>query len=390
MRRCSDAIAGQGRPLDCPLRGAIAEKQPSCAPSPRAVNNPFAYVTRNLPMFGLLVSRSPARPARQGFTLIELLVVIAIIGVLVALLVPAVQSAREASRRSSCSNNLRQVGIAVHNFHDSKRRLPSSVRPTAASTVRVSAFTQILPYLEESKLWHSYDLSVNWSDPKNLPVTSLRQTVFQCPSAPQPGRLDANPDVLTTGGVWNPNLVAVTDYAASIGVDKRLAAAFPTIKAGLGALPKNQTGTLADITDGLSKTLLVIESAGRPFLYRRGPALVNADQTVNRVNGGGWARPASDLLFAGSNKEGTLVPPTAPSDAVAVNATNGDDVGGAAYPHPIYGTEGTSQPFSFHAAGVNVLFADDSVKLVDDAVDLAVFAALVTRDQAEKISDTAY
>ena len=114
-------------------------------------------------------------------------------------------------------------------------------------------------------------------------------------------------------------------------------------------------------------------------------ALVNADQAVNRVNGGGWARPASDLLFAGSNKAGTTIP-----GPVAINSTNGDDVASEAYPHPIYGTEGTSQPFGFHLTGVNTLFADGSVKLIDEAIDITVFSALITRDKAEKVSDGAF
>src|SRR5207302_1169738 len=90
-------------------------------------------------------------------------------------------------------------------------------------------------------------------------------------------------------------------------------------------------------------TIALVESVGRPFLYRRGPTLVNSDLTVSRVQGGGWSRAATDLLFAGSNKAGTAVPGT-----VAMNSTNGDDVAGQPYPNPTYGVEGTSQPFSFH------------------------------------------
>jgi prepilin-type processing-associated H-X9-DG protein len=323
--------------------------------------------------------------------LIELLVVIAIIAVLVSIILPAVQQAREASRRSSCSNNLKQLGLAIHNFHDSKRKLPSSIRPVAASTVRVAGFTQLLPYLDEKALSDGYNSTVNWSDPLNLPVTSAQINVFLCPSGPRPARQDANPDVITPAGdnsAWNPNLVAVTDYAATIGVDPRLATVFTNIKAGVGFLPKNKVGTFSDVTDGLSNTVAVVESAGRPYVYRRGPVLVSEDQTQHRINAGGWARPASDLLFAGSSQDGTVVPPADTSDWAAINATNGDDVGGDAYPHPVYGTEGTSQPFGFHSSGINVLFGDGSVKLIDEDVDIAVFAALITRDQAERLSDS--
>lgn len=336
-----------------------------------------------------VIHQRPFRRSSRGFTLIELLVVVAIIGVLAALLLPAVQQVREAARRTQCVNNLRQIGIAIHNFHDQKHRLPSSVRPQATYTSRVGAFTQILPFIDEKVLWDRYDQSVNWSNAINLPVTGSRINLFLCPSSPRPGRLDADPDVIQTGGnsAWEPNLVAVSDYAASIGVDPRLQVNIPTIRAGIGMLPKNQFGSLGDVTDGLSNTIMVIESAGRPFVYRRFEGLVSEDQTLHRINAGGWARPASDLLFAGSSRDGTVVPAPNLSDVLAVNATNGDDVGGAAYPHPVYGTEGTSQPFAFHGSGVNVVFGDGSIRTIDEGVNIEVFAALITRDKAEIISD---
>lgn len=336
------------------------------------------------------------RTARAGFTLIELLVVIAIIAVLAALILPAVQMAREAARRAQCSNNLRQIGLSLHNFETAKKYLPSSIRPSAASTVRVGVFTYLLPFLDEKNMWDKYDLTVNWSHANNLPVTGARINALVCPSGGTPERLDGNPD-LTVGNpaAWSPTIVAISDYAVTIGVDSRVGTAFPTIKTGKGAFPKNEKPTLQDVTDGLSNTTFVVESAGRPFLYRRGPVKVGTSQAADRVNAGGWARPASDLLFAGSNKLGTVVVPTALADAYALNATNGDNVGtngigGGTYPDPYYGTEGTSQPFGFHGTGINVLFGDGAVKFIDENVSYAVFASLVTRDQGETVDDNTF
>ena len=329
---------------------------------------------------------------RSAFTVIELLVVIAVISVLLALLLPAVQTAREAARRSQCANNLKQIGLGIHGFHTAQFALPSSVRPAATNTVRVGVFTQLLPYLEEKALWNRYNSSVNWSDPANLPVTSQRVAAYQCPATPNPERQDGHPDVIEWGGnsAWSANLVAVTDYAPTIGIDSRLASVFTHIVPGMGMLPKNQTSTFADVKDGLTNTLMIVESAGRPFVYRRGRQVVSEDQTQHRINGGGWSRPASDLLFAGSNRAGTIVPPTSTADAFAINATNGDDVGGEAYPHPTYVTEGSSQPYSFHVTGINALFGDGSVKFLDEGMDIAVFSALITRDKADKVSDGTY
>ena len=163
----------------------------------------------------------------------------------------------------------------------------------------------------------------------------------------------------------------------------------PSIQAGVGALPKNQKGTLANITDGQTSTIMYLESAGRPFLYRRGPVLVNSDLRLVRVNGGGWTRPASDILFAGSNRLGTVIPAPNLADS-AVAATNGDDVASVTYPHPYYGTEGTSQPFAFHGTGFHATFADASVHFLDEGISIEVLAALITRDKAERVSDASY
>jgi hypothetical protein len=149
----------------------------------------------------------------------------------------------------------------------------------------------------------------------------------------------------------------------------------PTTPSTNGFMPKNSVVTFGDITDGLSNTIAMFESAGRPLIYRRGVAL-GTDPIAHRVNGGGWCRAATDVLFAGSNATGSQIP------GVYFNRTNGFDVGGHTYPDPDYGTEGTSQPFAFHKGGANILLGDGVVKFLNESVDIGVVAALVTRNSA--------
>src|SRR5262245_23023947 len=121
------------------------------------------------------------KQARQvGFTLVELLVVIAIIGILIALLVPAVQAAREASRRMQCANNFKQVLLTVHNYHGAHKTFPPTVLGLAEGGH--SWVTIVLPYFEEAALFDKYDFGVVWYDAANAPVYSTTLTVLQCPS----------------------------------------------------------------------------------------------------------------------------------------------------------------------------------------------------------------
>src|SRR5256886_645037 len=130
--------------------------------------------------------RSCWRRLKLGFTLVELLVVIAIIGVLIALLVPAVQKVRDAANRTQCANNLKQIGLALHSYHDAKKYFPGNHRPKATTSARERWFTKILPFLEQDVLYKNYDQTQNWDSPTNLPITSVPLQVAVCPSTPNP------------------------------------------------------------------------------------------------------------------------------------------------------------------------------------------------------------
>ncbi|MGE3314648.1 MAG: DUF1559 domain-containing protein [Planctomycetaceae bacterium] len=325
--------------------------------------------------------------SRRGFTLIELLVVITIIAVLASIALPAVQQAREAARRNTCVNNLKELGLAVHNFNNSFNYLPSSVRPAGLTPLpRIAGLTFLLPYIEQQNAYSQYDRTLNWNHVNNRPAVQNRINILQCPSTPNPDRLDGLPEA----SPWVADIAAVTDYSPTIGVDERLFTLGHVDEWGPGALPKNKKPTFSEILDGTSQTIFYAESAGRPFLYRRGGKLVNTELVDDRVNAGGWCRPASDFSIDGASWDGTTIPGT-----VAINATNGDNFGNngpnaGVFPDPFYGSEGSAEVFAFHPGGANVVFADGAVRFLDENIDIRIFAKLVTRAGKELISEGTY
>ncbi len=317
---------------------------------------------------------------RSGFTLIELLVVIAIIAILIALLVPAVQKVRDAAARTQCLNNLKQLGLAHHNYHDVYKHLPANARGITNTSLRLSGFTLLLPFVEQQPLYSAYSQSANWDVPPNLLVAGTTVPAYVCPATPSPQRLDYD----QTQASWQANpFAAITDYAAVYGVGAPLATLLNYAGDTSGILLKNTNPRFADVTDGLSNTILLAESAGRPYVYQRGQ-LVSSSPSLF-VLGGGWVRPASALWLLGSDASGTIIPGT----ACAINCTNGQAL--SSYPPGgFYGTDGTGQIYSFHTGGASIALGDGSVRLLTQNVPLPVLAALVTRAGGEAVDSSAY
>jgi prepilin-type N-terminal cleavage/methylation domain-containing protein/prepilin-type processing-associated H-X9-DG protein len=315
---------------------------------------------------------------RPGFTLIELLVVIAIIAVLVGLLLPAVQKVREAANRASCDNNLKQLGLAIHNFHDAHGYLPYSHRPPTNGTAlpRQGWMIGVLPYIEQTNLYNGFDQTQGWQAAANIPVTSVPIKTVICPSSPTPERLDADPSVTP----WAP-IAAISDYAALNGVDARLVTAGLVDVAGNGFLPKNIKSNFRDVLDGLSNTIAITESAGRPAVWRLGQQ-VGAPPTPY-TNGGAWSRPATDITLNGLTTDGVSSPGPCP-----MNCANGEEE--PVYPDPYFGVNGNGDIYSFHTGGANFLFGDGSVHFIAQSIDIRILARLVTRNGGEINSGSDY
>ena len=303
------------------------------------------------------------RPPR-AFTLVELLVVIAIIGTLVGLLLPAVQAAREAARRSQCTNNLKQVGTALHNYASARRFFP----PAAADTTTTSAQQLelckrlgvsvrglkhswgvfVLPYKEENTLYGKYDFGINWSAAGNTEVRESVIPAFICPTTPP---RDANG--LTTKTVSGASIrTGPGDYGPDNGYDtvletKGLVDSSPNRN---GIMDVNVLRTVSEITDGTSSTLLISEDAGRPNAWRGTKMTMVMGQTD-----GGWADPDNEYITHGYTADGLTV-----NGPCHTNCTNNNEV------------------YSFHSGMANHVFADGSVRFISADQDIRVFVKLIT------------
>jgi prepilin-type N-terminal cleavage/methylation domain-containing protein/prepilin-type processing-associated H-X9-DG protein len=299
---------------------------------------------------------------RRGFTLIELLVVIAIIAILISLLLPAVQQAREAARRSTCRNNMKQIGIALHNYHSTHSCFPAYtfLYTDWPNYEKISGWvTNILPYLEQTSLYNKYDFDLSYCAVENAPVVTSRLAVFECPSTPGGvGLLGPSAFNTTVEQVINPNAQAMTaDYAGSNGF--RNTALLPVESADKnlrnGFFPRTgyplPVNRMRDFTDGTSNTIAVWESAGRDRVFLFGETW--ASQTVHAEHNA-WSGNNAFFCY-GFNKDGT---------------TNG--------PYAINATNYLAQPYSFHPGGVTCLLADGSVRFLSENMNTVSFYYLLS------------
>lgn len=339
------------------------------------------------------------RRHRSGFTLIELLVVIAIIGILMALLLPALNMVREAASRTQCANNMKQVGVALLAYEGEQGNFPANIR--SSTGFRLGWVLWLLPHLEQQPVYNMYNYELGWNSPENSTACNTPLATFICPSAPSAHLLDGNPDVANFTTVWTTRRwYAASDYASFIGVGKFMKDSELTTTFGEGFMAQIKGDRVnpvkrSEILDGLSKTVVLGESAGRPRLYRGKKPLDDPAASVltgDIVNGGGWCRPATDILVKGyGGNNGTNDLP----GTQAMNATNGFRIGtqwtvGSGIPNYTFtgptgktgtvdlGTTGTSELYSFHLGGSNMLFGDGSVNFIDQNVDINVLAKLVT------------
>lgn len=313
--------------------------------------------------------RGDARRDRRvaGFTLIELLVVIAIIAVLISLLLPAVQQAREAARRTACKNNLHQIGLALQNYHETHQCFPAYTFMYTNWPIyeKISGWvTNILPNLEQWQLYNDYDFQLSYVAVGNAPVVTERLIVMQCPSTPGgTGLLDRNSFNSEVELVINPGAKAMTaDYAGNNGfvnpsllpvesADKFRRAGF--FKRTGYPLPVNRIG---EIGDGASSTVAVWESAARDRVYLFGKRWPG-QPTFGEHNA--WAGNNAFFCY-GWNRDGTRYGP------YAINATN-------------Y----LAQPYSFHSGGAMILMADGSVHFLSENMNTITFYGLLTADNGD-------
>jgi prepilin-type N-terminal cleavage/methylation domain-containing protein/prepilin-type processing-associated H-X9-DG protein len=325
------------------------------------------------------------RPHRQGFTLVELLVVIAIIGILVALLLPAIQAAREAARRAQCTNNLKQVGIAIQSYHDAYRALPI----LGMGSAHGSWVLHLLPQLEQASLYEQYTFTLQWNylaqnaaaGVDNLRVSSVRVATLTCPSdsdvAPMGTRAAHHNYVLCAGNAARGNLSSDADPQTYNGVAPRGAPfRFVTVSLNaasgwnIGAVVKDAPRqTLASILDGVSNTL-----ASSEVIKGRDGTMMDGSAAFDRRGYVHWGDACSfTTLYT-------------PNNAAPDRFDNGSRCANTAtLPCSFGGPPYYIVARSRHPGGVNAGMLDGSVRFVSDSINWNTWQALGSSQGGESV-----
>jgi prepilin-type N-terminal cleavage/methylation domain-containing protein/prepilin-type processing-associated H-X9-DG protein len=359
--------------------------------------------------------RSRNQHRAHGFTLIELLVVIAIIAVLIALLMPAVQSAREAARRSQCVNNLKQIGLGLHNYESSSGSFPIAGQGSMYSGVPIpdtmyvdgtGFHARILPYIENTAAYNA----INFSFPDYNHISGVNYTgystvvsTFICPSAqrqPTGGR-DAKGDpnaapFENAGPGYGVNDYACTTYVDidSQGLTGQIGSTpitpYRNRASRVEGLLHHPATKLSEVTDGMSNTIMVIEDAGRDARYvsERPESYVSPlEPNVARPVPPGqrrawrWGEPNG----GGLGVSGVINNKWRPMFAQGPYPQPGD---------PAFGTTnqagGNQEPFSYHPGGVNTLFGDGSVRFLKDSLNVLVLRRIISLNGGEVVSSDSF
>ncbi|HQX52579.1 MAG TPA: DUF1559 domain-containing protein [Planctomycetaceae bacterium] len=335
----------------------------------------------------------------RGFTLIELLVVIAIIAILIALLLPAVQQAREAARRTQCKNNLKQIGLGIHNYESTYTRLPSSGESTNEVLVTrqffpIAMHVAILPFVEQAAISQKWNYNYHYSNGLNAPLCKNTIAGYVCPS-----------NAITTADALN---YGITDYMpiAYTDIDPVTGLRNPS---GGGVLNADTGGALGfcrkigDITDGLSNTIFVIEDSGRPSqtaghydsqakTIGGAPGLDStqmfaAADAVPGSFGGVFAAP--NRWADPDNGSGVSGPPnmTASASQNIINNNSSPKGGPAGCPWSTNNCGPNDEPFSLHTGGCQALLGDGSVRFLSENLDRQTVRRLCARNDGQVLGE---
>jgi prepilin-type N-terminal cleavage/methylation domain-containing protein/prepilin-type processing-associated H-X9-DG protein len=313
----------------------------------------------------MIRSRSATRRQKVAFTLIELLVVIAIIGVLIGLLLPAVQKVREAANRMSCANNLKQLGLAVHNYHDSYQWLPPAA---LGGDGEVSWAVLVLPYIEQDNFYRQWDLTLRYTyfrHPASVVGTQVK--IYYCPSRRSPPQLSVTGDTLPP---WGGSHGALGDYAANGG---NTTAVWDDPRNGGGVLLYADTtfgpnDTVAgwrsltafkDVTDGLSNTLLIGEKHVQVIGWGQQEAGDNSIYNGDDIR--------AIVRVAGRQTPGPIDRPLASS--------------------PTDGYRPDERFGSYHPGGCQFVLCDGSVRMIPNTVDIETLTRLAVRNDGLPVGD---